>query len=146
MVVSQYGDFMISLPQILHAISDKKSLELFKIISLSDQGRDSLSSKSKLTRKQFYSRLSGLRKAGLVKRRNGKYSLTSFGKVVYSTEKVLENALDSYWKLKVVDSLEEWEQQEEWSKIIDTLIDNFQLKEIILSSRSKHRSSTEKYN
>jgi predicted transcriptional regulator len=142
MVVSRSGDFMISIPQILRAISDKKSFELFKLISLSDQSidTDSLNTKLKFTRKQFYSRLSDLRTTGLVKRRKGKYSLTSFGEVVYSTEKVLETALDSYWKLKAIDSLQGW-QEEEWNKIVDTLIDNHQLKEIMLSSRLKYRSA-----
>jgi hypothetical protein len=82
-----------------------------------------------------------LRNTGLVKRRKGKYSLTSFGEVVYSTEMVLETALDSYWKLKAIDSLQGWKQEEEWNKIVDTLIDNYQLKEIILSSRLKYRSA-----
>jgi predicted transcriptional regulator len=134
---------MISIPQILHAISNKKSFELFKIIALSDQSidTDTLNTKLKFTRKQFYSRLSDLRNTGLVKRRKGKYSLTSFGEVVYSTEKVLEAALDSYWKLKVIDSLQGWQQEEEWNKIVDTLIDNYQLKEIVLSSRLKYRSA-----
>ena len=120
-----------------------ESFELFKLISLSDQSidTDSLNTKLKFTRKQFYSRLSDLRNTGLVKRRKGKYSLTSFGEVVYSTEKVLETALDSYWKLKVIDSLQGWQQEEEWNKIVDTLIDNYQLKEIILSSRFKYRSA-----
>jgi predicted transcriptional regulator len=145
MVVSQSGDFMISIPQILHAISDKKSFELFKIIALSDQSidTDSLNTKLKFTRKQFYSRLSNLRNTGLVKRRKGNYSLTSFGEVVYSTEKVVETALDSYWKLNVIDSLQGWQQEEEWNKIVDILIDNYQLKEIILSSRLKYRSAAE---
>jgi hypothetical protein len=35
MIVSQSGDFMISIPQILHAISDR--VELFKLLSLSEQ-------------------------------------------------------------------------------------------------------------
>jgi hypothetical protein len=80
-------------------------------------------------------------KAGLLKRKRGKYSLTSFGEVVAFTEKVLEAALDSYWKLKVIDSLQEWQQEEEWNRIVDTLINNYQLKEIILSSRLKYQSA-----
>jgi|ERR1041385_4133680 predicted transcriptional regulator len=143
MIVSQSGDFMISIPQILHAISDKESLELFKLLSLSEQSTDtdSLNTKLKLTRKQYYSRMSDMTKAGLLKRKRGKYFLTSFGEVVSFTEKVLEAALDSYWKLKVIDSLQEWQQEEEWNRIVDTLIDNYQLKEIILSSRLKYQSA-----
>jgi predicted transcriptional regulator len=143
MIVSQSRDFMISIPQILHAISDKKSFEIFKLISRSEQSIDTdrLNTKLKFTRKQFYSRLSDLRNTGLVKRRKGKYSLTSFGEVVYSIEKVLETALDSYWKLKAIDSLQGWKLEEEWNKVVDTLIDNYRLKEIILSSRLKYRSA-----
>jgi hypothetical protein len=120
-----------------------ESLELFKLISLSEQSTDtdSLNTKLKLTRKRYYSRMSDMTKAGLLKRKRGKYFLTSFGEVVSSTEKVLEAALDSYWKLKVIDSLQGWQQEEEWNRIVDTLIDNYQLKEIILSSRLKYQSA-----
>jgi predicted transcriptional regulator len=120
-----------------------ESLELFKLLSLSEQSTDtdSLNTKLKLTRKQYYSRMSDMTKAGLLKRKRGKYFLTSFGEVVSFTEKVLEAALDSYWKLKVIDSLQEWQQEEEWNRIVDTLIDNYQLKEIILSSRLKYQSA-----
>jgi hypothetical protein len=40
--------------------------------------------------------MSDMTKAGLLKRKRGKYFLTSFGEVVSFTEKVLEAALDSY--------------------------------------------------
>ena len=120
-----------------------ESLELFKLISLSEQriDTDGLNTKLKLTRKQYYSRMSDMTKAGLLKRKRGKYFLTSFGEVVSSTEKVLEAALDSYWKLKVIDSLQGWQQEEEWNRIVDTLIDNYQLKEIILSSGLNYQSA-----
>jgi hypothetical protein len=41
----------------------------------------------------------------------------------------------------VIDSLQEWQQEGEWNRIVDTLIDNYQLKEIILSSRLKYQSA-----
>ena len=135
----------VSISNILSVFSDDKSFVLFRTIAVEngDDGsdREFLTSKTKLTRKQYYSRMSDMTKAGLLKRKRGKYFLTSFGEVVSFTEKVLEAALDSYWKLKVIDSLQEWQQEGDWNRIVDTLIDNYQLKEIILSSRLKYQSA-----
>ena len=41
-----------------------------------------------------------LRRVGIIKRKNGKYSLTSFGKIVYDAETMIENAVRNYEKLK----------------------------------------------
>jgi len=63
-------------PKIVHiikAISDVKSLELFRIVALTKLDTDILISKTKLTRKQYYLRMSSLNEADLVKRKNGKY-------------------------------------------------------------------------
>jgi hypothetical protein len=73
-------------------------------------------------------------KAGLVKRQNGRYLLTAFGKVIYSAqidlETKIENALNNYWKLKAIDSLE-MPSIEETYKVISVLIDNEQIKGIL---------------
>jgi predicted transcriptional regulator len=45
-----------------------------------------------LTTKQYYSRISGLLDAGLIKRHKGKYSLTMLGKVVYQSSDNRQNA------------------------------------------------------
>ena len=74
---------VVSVADVLKAISDKKSLELFPNCCLVNCRLDVLISKIKLTRKQYYSRISRLVNAGLIKRKNGKYTLTAFGKVIY---------------------------------------------------------------
>jgi hypothetical protein len=51
-----------------------------------------------LSRKQYYARLSKLVKAGLVKRVNGRYSLTFFGIVIYDVQLELRRAVDSHLK------------------------------------------------
>jgi predicted transcriptional regulator len=71
---------------VLRTISDDKSMELFKIIAQGSIESESLKSKTKLTRKQYYSRLSRMTKAGLVRKKSGKYLLTAFGKIVYDAE------------------------------------------------------------
>jgi predicted transcriptional regulator len=129
---------IISEADVFSAISDKKSLDLFKSIVMTKAGdTDIFRKKSKLTRKQFYSRMSRMIKVGLIKRKNGKYFLTSLGKVVYEAESMIENALNDYWKLKAIDSLEgdglNMElPTEERSKILDTLIANQNIKQILL--------------
>ncbi|SRR6266480_476354 len=123
---------MISIADVLDTISDDKSLVLFNTIALSNSdGRDILISKLKLTRKQYYSRISKLVKVDLVVRRNGKYFLTSLGKIVYDAQKIIGNAVGDYWKLKAVDTLEITDQmpKEEYNKIINALIENEKIKE-----------------
>jgi hypothetical protein len=123
---------MISIVDVLDTISDDKSLVLFNTIALSNSdGSDILISKLKLTRKQYYSRISKLVKVDLVVRRNGKYFLTSLGKIVYDAQKIIGNAVGDYWKLKAVDTLEVTDQmpKEEYNKIINALIENEKIKE-----------------
>ena len=135
---------IISVADILKAISDKKSLELFRIVARVKQDTDILISKTKLSRKQYYSKMSRLMKAGLIKRKNGKYTLTAFGKVIcYTVLIIMENATSSYWKLKAIDSLEMSNDipAEERKKIIDSFIDNQEIKDVLVSNNSKFEST-----
>ena len=122
-----------SVANVFKSISDDESLGLFRSIALKDSDGESLRSKIKLTRKQYYSRMSRLMKTGLVKRKNGKHVLTAFGKVVYDAQITIETALNNYWKLKAIDSLEMSSDvpKEERKKLIDNLIENHSIKEIL---------------
>ena len=119
--------------KVITAISDKESLELFRIIAINSEDSDGLRTKTNLTRKQYYSRLSRMTKAGLVKRKKGKHSLTAFGKVIYDAQTIIEKAVHNYWKLKAIDSLEVSNDlpEEERIKLIDSLLDNNHIKEIL---------------
>jgi predicted transcriptional regulator len=128
---------IVSEADVINAISNEQSLDLFKAIAITkDSTTDIFRKKIKLTRKQYYSRMSRMIKTGLIKRKNGKYFLTSLGKIVYEAQAMIENALNDYWKLKAIDSLEGALNMElpteERSKILDTLIDNHHIKEILL--------------
>jgi predicted transcriptional regulator len=119
---------------VLRTIGDDKSMDIFKTIAQGTIDSDSLKTKTKLTRKQYYSRLSRMTKAGLVRKKSGKYLLTAFGKVVFEAELTVENALESYWKLRAIDSLEMSNElpKEEQQKLIDALLDNHELKGILV--------------
>jgi hypothetical protein len=77
--------------------------------------------------------MSRLMKVGLIKRKNGKHTLTAFGKIIYDTQITIENAINSYWKLKAIDSLEVSDDLplEERKKLIDSLIENITIREIL---------------
>ena len=127
---------------VLRTIADDKSLELFSIVALEKIDSRNLKSKMKVTRKQYYSRLSRMTKAGLVRRKNGKYILTTFGKIVYESKVTIENALNNYWKLKAIDSLETSNEvpKEEQQKLIETLLDNEEIKGILVKAGSTEAS------
>ena len=127
------------LAGVIKLISDDKSLLIFCTIYLaSGDSSETIRAELKLTRKQYYSRISRLIKAGLVKRQKGKYFLTAFGKVIYDSQKLLGTAVKNYWKLKAIDSLgvanDNNMPKEERRRIIEELIGNRQIKDILLST------------
>jgi predicted transcriptional regulator len=122
-----------SAATVLRTIADDKSIELFTTVALETIDSKNLKKKTKLTRKQYYSRLSRMTSAGLVKRKNGKYILTTFGRIVYDSKVTIENALNNYWKLKAIDSLETSNEvpKEEQQKLIETLLENEKIRAIL---------------
>lgn len=127
----------MTVSDVLKTITDDKTLVLFNTIALSSSGdTDIFISTLQLTRKQYYSRLSMLLQAGLVKRQRGNYSLTTFGLIIYHVQEIIGKALAQYWKLKTIDSISVSENselpQEQFLKIIDTLIANQEIKNILL--------------
>jgi predicted transcriptional regulator len=88
---------------------------------------------SNLTRKQFYSKLHALIVCNLVSKANGKYRLTSFGKVVFDWHIVLIQAISKeYWKLKALDILaSSGIPDSERNRIMDSLVENEKLKQFI---------------
>jgi predicted transcriptional regulator len=129
----------ITVADILETISDARALALYKTIALEKPNSEILITKMQLTRKQYYSRISRFIKTGLVKRKNGKYTLTSLGKVIYDIQITIEIALENFWKLKAIDSLEAADSRlskEEHTKVLDVLINNEKIKEVIFAKMS----------
>lgn len=127
---------MVSVVEILEAISDVKSLKLFNTIATKGGNSEDLSVQLKLSRKEYYSRMSRLMKTGMVKRKNGKHFLTAFGKIVYYAQVTVKKAVESYWKLKAIDSIDLSDEitVKERDKLIHTLLDDVEIREIL----SKH--------
>jgi len=80
---------LTTIQDILSAISDGKSLAIFRVIAEQyTSGVEShiISRDLQLTRRKYYRRLAHLMRNGLIIRKDGsrKYILSSLGKVVYS--------------------------------------------------------------
>jgi hypothetical protein len=122
-----------SIADIFESLSDEQSVNLFSIIAAQSPHSNDLRAKVALTRKQYYSRISRMIKVGLIKRRQGRLVLTAYGKIVYESQKFLELANNSQWKLKVIDSIDlsDGLPKEERRKLLDNLIENRRIKEIL---------------
>src|SRR5215216_395458 len=132
------SSFVPSITDILKKISDDGALTLFNSIAVSNKHRDiRLRREMNLSTKQYYHRLSGLMDAGLIRRDNGKYSLTLVGKIVYNAHLKIGKALSYYWKLKAIESIEMSSpgarlSKEELTQLINILIDNHFIKDFLI--------------
>ena len=123
----------VKISAVLDAISDDASIELFKLVALTNGTSDVIRSNMKITRKQYYSRLFKLVQCGLVKRKDNKYFLTTLGRVMYEAQATIENALKNYWKIKAIDSLGMVDgiPAEEQKNLIEALIQDQEIKNIL---------------
>jgi predicted transcriptional regulator len=128
---------MISIVDILSALSDDKAFILYNTIALGDRHNfKTLIKKMGITPHQYYSRILKMTKAGLVKRENGEYVTTALGNVVYEAVSMMGKALNHYWALKTIESFQSssssaTDSKEHISKLIDTLVNDPQIKKIL---------------
>ncbi len=135
----------VTVEKSLKALSDDKALILFETIAHQDLDPHNVLTRLGLTKRQYYSRMFSMLDAGLIKRKNGTYSVTSFGKVVYKAQTLIGQGVSCQWKLKAIDSLEMNSTplvQEELVKVMNLLIDNKEIREI-LDQLSKKKYSDE---
>ncbi len=134
---------MISIIDILDALSDDKALILFNTITLGKcYDFKTLIKSMGITQSQYYSRLHKMSKMGLVKRENGKYMTTTLGNVVYEAVLMVGKALNYYWALKAIELFLSSSPAADpmkdksmlTSMLIDSLIDGNQLKKILTNT------------
>ena len=138
--MSNTTQWVPSVSDVLKKISDDKALTLFNSIAVSNGDRYLPLKEMNLTTKQYYSRIAGLVDVGLIKRNNGKYFLTLMGKVVYQSQMLIGKTLSYYWKLKAIESVETSSNveipKEELTQLINALIDNHQIRDILMKTIS----------
>ncbi|MGB8085308.1 MAG: hypothetical protein WCF07_03340 [Nitrososphaeraceae archaeon] len=144
-IYEQVASDSLSVETVFSAISDNKSRSLFNIIAImSSHASDGQStgeiliSRMNLTRKQYYTRISQLRDAGLITKKRTRFILTSLGRIVYENQKTIGVAIQNRWKLEAIDSIQTSQlaarmPTEERQKLINTLIgDCDKIRDILL--------------
>jgi predicted transcriptional regulator len=127
----------VSTTNVLRRLSDCKTERVFKTISTNDDVKSgTLIAKLGLSKRQYYDRIRNLVEAGLIRRHNGKYKLSSFGKVVLNLQRVAERTFQIHWKLEAIDNIKMSDKSNlaeiDYMKIIDILLDDIEIKAIYL--------------
>ena len=115
-----------NMVSVMRALHNDKCLCLFNSIALTtDHDTVDLMSNMNVKRTQFYKIMCRLLESGLIRRIQGKYSLTAMGRVVYYAQSLIGAAVQDYWKFAVLDSLQDIDMpKEEHQEIIKTMIDD----------------------
>ena len=127
----------VSVEDVMKAVSDSKSLDIFRSIAKGSVESEVLKETKALSRKQFYTRTSQLLKQGLIQRNKGSFSLTSLGIIVYHAQLVVEKGVNNYWKLKAIDSIQSSAEigEHERTKLIKTIIDDSGIESILVKQK-----------
>jgi hypothetical protein len=122
---------MMSLSEIFSVLSDDDSLRIVQMIV---DHRD-----PKITDfespKRYYTRLSKLKNALVVKRKGRSYELTAFGLVIYDMIQTVKLAHDLHWKLQVIDAIGDRVPDVERQQIIESLILDKSIRKTLIETR-----------
>ena len=127
----------VSVEDVMKAVSDTKSLDMFRSIAKGSIESEVLKQTKGLSKKQYYFRMRQLLKAGLVQRIKGSFSLTCLGAVVYHAQLIVEKGVNNYWKLKAIDSIQSSAEigQNDRMKLIKTIIDDSGIESILIAQK-----------
>ena len=127
----------VSVEDVMKAVSDTKSLDMFRSIAKGSIESEVLKQTKGLSKKQYYFRMRQLLKAGLVQRSKGSFSLTCLGAVVYHAQLIVEKGVNNYWKLKAIDSIQSSAEigQNERMQLIKTMIDDSGIESILIAQK-----------
>jgi predicted transcriptional regulator len=127
----------VSVEDVMKAVSDTKSLDMFRSIAKGSIESEVLKQTKGLSKKQYYFRMRQLLKAGLVQRSKGSFSLTCLGAVVYHAQLIVEKGVNNYWKLKAIDSIQSSVEigEHERMKLIKTIIDDSGIESILVAQK-----------
>ena len=127
---------MLDTESLLGILSDKGTLEIFNSIANNTNVRSrTLRVKYGFTMKQYYSRIQKLLAYGLVKRKLGMYTLSTFGTVVYQNTLRMDAAIKEYDNLKAIDTIKASNELSEniRQKIINDIVTDNDIKSTLLA-------------
>jgi predicted transcriptional regulator len=123
----------------LRILADKHCLKILTVIANDrNVATHTLQSTTGFSKKQHYSRTQQLIECGLVKRKHGFFSLTSFGKVIYRSKLKIDAAFKEYYTLKAVDSILATKEINDLHRkeLINNIVNDNGIKMILLGNKS----------
>jgi hypothetical protein len=121
----------MSIAGIFSVLSDDDSLRIIQMIA--DHCNPRITDFE--SPKRYYTRLSKLKNALIVKRKGRSYELTAFGSVVYDTFQTVKLAHDLHWKLQVIDAIGDRVPLVERRQIIESLIPDESIRQTLIGSK-----------
>jgi hypothetical protein len=136
-----YSLTSLQLQQILKSLKTLESMIMFERIAgaNSSGGSGSITHEALergFSRKVFYSRTHELKQAGLIFRANGRYTLSSLGKIVYSSLQLMIKAISQRWILDSIDVLERASDLNVRQKMLDFTITDQTIKNMLSTQRA----------
>jgi hypothetical protein len=122
---------MISLSEIFSVLSDDDSLRIIQMIV--DHRNPKITDFE--SPKRYYTRLSKLKNALIVKKKGRSYELTAFGSVIYDMIQTIKLAHDLHWKLQVIDAIGDRVPEVERHQIIESLISDKSIRKTLIETR-----------
>jgi len=121
----------MSLSDIFSVLSDDDSLKIIQmVVDHHDPKITDFESP-----KRYYTRLSKLKNALIIKRKGKTYEITAFGSVVYDMIQKVKLAHDLHWKLQVIDAIGDRVPDVERQQIIESLIPDKSLRQTLIETR-----------
>ena len=123
----------------LRILADKHCLKILTVVANDGNvASHTLQSTTGFSKKQHYSRTQHLIECGLVKRKHGFFSLTSFGKVIYRSKLKIDAAFKEYYTLKAVDSILATKEinDRHRKELINNFVNDNGIKMILLGNKS----------
>jgi len=121
-----------SLSDILFALSDEDSLKIFDMIA--NRQRDPKISDFE-SPKRYYTRLSKLKNARVIRKNGKSYTITAFGSIVYKMIQMIKIAHELHWKLEVIDAISENVPDEEHHSIVESMIPDKSVRKTLIELR-----------
>lgn len=88
------------------AIANEKSLKIFCMIANGVVNGSEIRDELGLSSRQYYTKIRPMLEMGLLEKNDGVLSMTKLGTIVFQAQFHIENAINKYWELKAIDSIE----------------------------------------
>ena len=119
--------------QLFGSMSDDMSFTIMDVIYHGMETTEELRDKLNISKKECYHRIVRLVNVGLIERKQGKYNVTSFGKVIFGAQLKIAKAMQEIWTLKALDTIRISDISEiNYEHIVNELIKDNEIKTVIM--------------